>query len=83
MDTSYDENLSENVFFKTLQQEYQPIYERSISEGWIICVPRLGSFTKATLTEEDFLGHILIPDDELPGMRNQNFFYIYFFFTYK
>ncbi|XP_014217505.1 ankyrin repeat domain-containing protein 27-like isoform X2 [Copidosoma floridanum] len=68
MDTySYDEDLSQSAFFQQLQQEYQPIYQRAIREGWVICVPRCSTFAKAALTEEDFLGHILIPDDEVPG----------------
>lgn len=67
MESNYDENLSQNAFFQTLQEEHQQILERAIAEGWIICVPRCGTFTKGALTEEDFLGHILIRDDELPG----------------
>ncbi|XP_023314366.1 ankyrin repeat domain-containing protein 27-like isoform X1 [Trichogramma pretiosum] len=67
MDSNYDEDLSENAFYRTLQQEYQPIFDRAIREGWTICVPRSGTFTKDALTEEDFLGHILVPDDELPA----------------
>ncbi|KAJ8682777.1 hypothetical protein QAD02_018569 [Eretmocerus hayati] len=67
MEAGYDEDVSQNAFFQTLQQEHQPIFDRAIAEGWIICIPRCGSFTKGALTEEDILGHILIPDDELPG----------------
>ncbi|OXU30741.1 hypothetical protein TSAR_001901 [Trichomalopsis sarcophagae] len=67
MEFNYDEDLSQNSFFQTLQEDYQPIFNRAIGEGWIICVPRCGTFTKGALTKEDFLGHILIPNDELPG----------------
>lgn len=79
METGYDEDLSENTFFQALQHEHRPIFDRAIGEGWIICVPRCGTFIKSALTEEDFLDHILIPDDELPG---KSFFYKVFFFFY-
>lgn len=75
METGYDEDLSENTFFQALQQEHRPIFDRAVGEGWIICVPRCGTYIKSALTEEDFLDHILIPDDELPGRKLQkNFF---------
>ncbi|XP_043465025.1 ankyrin repeat domain-containing protein 27-like [Leptopilina heterotoma] len=67
MEANYDENLSENPFFQELQTEHRSTFEKAINEGWIICVPRCGSFTRGSLLEDDFLSHILIPNEEKPG----------------
>lgn len=63
MEANYDENLSENPFFQELQTEHRSTFEKAINEGWIICVPRCGSFTRGSLLEDDFLSHILIPNE--------------------
>ncbi|XP_011496712.1 PREDICTED: ankyrin repeat domain-containing protein 27-like [Ceratosolen solmsi marchali] len=69
METNYDEDLSQNAFFQTLQQEHQTVFDRAIGEGWIICIPRCGTFSEDALTEKDFLSHILVPDDEEPATQ--------------
>ncbi|BET00137.1 Vacuolar sorting protein 9 (VPS9) domain [Nesidiocoris tenuis] len=66
MESNYDEDLSDNVFFQVLQNEFGALFERATLEGWIICVPRAGSMPKYALTTNDFFSHILIPNDELP-----------------
>ncbi|XP_046408906.1 ankyrin repeat domain-containing protein 27-like [Ischnura elegans] len=66
MECNYDEDLNENLFFRTLQNENEELFHKSTSEGWVICVPRAGSFPSNTLTHDDFFSHILIPSDELP-----------------
>ncbi|KAL1131176.1 hypothetical protein AAG570_012412 [Ranatra chinensis] len=66
MESSYDEDLSENIFFQVLQNENRELFEKATSEGWVICVPMAGSIPKYALTHKDFLSHILIPSDELP-----------------
>uniref|UniRef100_A0A146LTI8 Ankyrin repeat domain-containing protein 27 n=1 Tax=Lygus hesperus TaxID=30085 RepID=A0A146LTI8_LYGHE len=66
MESNYDEDLSENVFFHELQSEFYELFEKATLEGWIICVPRAGSMPKYALTANDFFSHILIPNDELP-----------------
>lgn len=65
MESNYDENLNDNIFFQQLQSEYSKVFEKSINEGWVICVPRSGTFSRGSLLEDDFLGHILVPSDEL------------------
>lgn len=67
MESNYDEDLNENVFFQQLQREYPSVIEKAVNEGWLICVPRSGSFSRGSLLENDFLGHILVPSDELPA----------------
>lgn len=66
MESDYDEDLSDNVFFRVLQSENSELFERATAEGWIICVPRAGALPKYALTQDDFFSHVLIPSDELP-----------------
>ena len=64
---SYDEDLSQNGFFRKLQTEHKILIETAPLENWIVCVPRTGQITKDQLTNTDFLlAHILIPHDEVP-----------------
>lgn len=65
MDAKYDEDIAENPLFKELQTEHSDLLARCIQEGWIICIPRLGTLDKCN-TVDDILSHILIPNDELP-----------------
>ena len=64
MEASYDEDLSENKFLQVLRQDYASIFDQAVLQGWIVCVPRAGSFAKSALVENDFLGHILVPGDK-------------------
>lgn len=66
IDSRYDEDLSENSFFKDLKTEYSDLIDRATREDWIVCVPRADSFQRSSLTQDDFLTHILVPNDELP-----------------
>lgn len=66
MESTYDEDLSENIFFKALKTEHSELFEKATQEGWIICIPRVCSLPKYALTYEDFFNHILIPSEELP-----------------
>lgn len=66
MESTYDEDLDENMFFQLLKNEYSELFHKATLEGWIICVPRAGSMPKYSLTYNDFFSHILIPSDELP-----------------
>ncbi|ROT78022.1 Ankyrin repeat domain-containing protein 27 [Penaeus vannamei] len=62
----YDEDLNENSFFQVLRGEYVEVFERAVEAGWILCVPRAGALPKYALAQDDILGHILVPSDELP-----------------
>lgn len=65
--TQYDEDLSQNKFFQTLQNEHKILIETAPLENWIICVPRSATIKQESLTDTDFLlAHILIPHDEVP-----------------
>ncbi|XP_077294892.1 ankyrin repeat domain-containing protein 27-like [Arctopsyche grandis] len=66
MNAAYDEDISKNAFLIELQSEQPDILHNCISNGWILCVPRIGSLDGFVFTLNDFLSHILVPDDELP-----------------
>ncbi|KAF7402567.1 hypothetical protein HZH66_004834 [Vespula vulgaris] len=44
---------------------YEPTLRLAAHEGWIVCVPRRGTFTKNVLYKEDVEEHILIPDYDM------------------
>ena len=44
---SYDEDLSENDFFITIQNyEDGEIFRKVVNEGWLICVPKKAALSK-------------------------------------
>ncbi|KAK9500655.1 hypothetical protein O3M35_001882 [Rhynocoris fuscipes] len=66
MESNYDEDLSENVFFKVLQRDHVDLFKKATENKWIICVPRMGSMPSYSLKSDDFLSHILVPSKEFP-----------------
>lgn len=69
MNTEYDEDLSENRFLQELRNEYEATLQRVIQEGWIVCVPRFGSFSSRELREDEINAHILIPKQDFSATR--------------
>lgn len=73
MHIQYDEDLSQNSFFKKLQTEHKIILDTAPLENWIICIPRTATIRPEDLTNPNFLlAHILIPNDELPSTHYTN-----------
>lgn len=69
----YDENLSNNLFFKHLQSEHKLILETAPLENWIVCIPRKATIQDSHLENSTFLlAHILIPNDDLPETHFTN-----------
>lgn len=71
----YDENLSNNEFFKKLQSEHKIIIDTAPLENCIVCIPRSTTLhhQKENLADPNFiLAHILIPNDELPKTHFTN-----------
>ncbi|XP_043491144.1 ankyrin repeat domain-containing protein 27-like isoform X1 [Polistes fuscatus] len=66
MEVNYDEDVSQNPFLEKLRNYYEPTLRLAAHEGWIVCVPRCGTFTKDNLYKEDVEEHILIPDYNMP-----------------
>lgn len=68
MQIQYDEDLSQNSFFKKLQTEHKIILDTAPLENWIICIPRTATIKPDNLIDPNFLlSHILIPNEELPS----------------
>lgn len=61
--SQYDENLSENAFYKEISTQHSDILTKTSEEGWIITVPRQGSWDINELNFETILDHILIHDE--------------------
>lgn len=62
MHAGYDEDLSENRFLRELRDEHEATFKRAVREGWIVCVPRSGSFVSRSLEEDEVNAHILVPE---------------------
>ncbi|XP_020291614.1 ankyrin repeat domain-containing protein 27-like isoform X2 [Pseudomyrmex gracilis] len=65
MNAEYDEDLTENHFLQELKNKHESTLERVIQEGWIVCVPRNGSFVARELQNDEVNAHILIPRRDL------------------
>ncbi|XP_050431900.1 ankyrin repeat domain-containing protein 27-like [Adelges cooleyi] len=61
MDHSYDEDVTLNQFLVCLCKSSVNTFYQAVDNGWLICVPRDGSFSKNTFTVKDFNDHILTP----------------------
>lgn len=61
MDHSYDEDVLFNQFLMSLCKSFTEIFYKAVENGWPICVPRYGSFSKNKYSEKDFNDHILVP----------------------
>uniref|UniRef100_A0A182QS00 VPS9 domain-containing protein n=1 Tax=Anopheles farauti TaxID=69004 RepID=A0A182QS00_9DIPT len=73
---NYDEDISANGYYQRLLSDHYSILETATVEGWIVCVPRFGSFSDQCLVDQEFaLAHILVPNEELPETHffNLNF----------
>jgi len=58
---SYDEDLTENPFFRSLLSSHPDLFSECVSKKWILCVPRRDSLPKYAFNYEDFNHHILKP----------------------
>uniref|UniRef100_A0A1I8IXX6 VPS9 domain-containing protein n=1 Tax=Macrostomum lignano TaxID=282301 RepID=A0A1I8IXX6_9PLAT len=72
----YDEDLSENPFFQRLKTEAASIYNSAAAKGWLVAVPRLGSYAEDSPPDEsEFLSHVLVAvsadDGSYKTLKNQ------------
>lgn len=61
MDHCYDEDVLFNHFLISLCKSSAETFYKAVENGWPICVPREGSFSKTNYSEKDFSDHILTP----------------------
>lgn len=58
----YDEDLDNNLFLQSLQNDYCSILKRASQESWLICIPRQATIVHSTVfTQMDIMKHILVP----------------------
>ncbi|KAK6624058.1 hypothetical protein RUM44_010916 [Polyplax serrata] len=69
---NYDENLMDNIFFQTLQKEFKEVLVKAVEHNYIICVPKRDSIARYLMELENFLTHILVPTEEVPGGHFSN-----------
>ncbi|KAF5277672.1 hypothetical protein FQA39_LY18441 [Lamprigera yunnana] len=62
----YDECLVENPFFRIIQENHGDLIQKATEEAWIVCIPRVGTIEPNSITEEDILENVLVPNPELP-----------------
>lgn len=76
MNFQYDENLSQNKFFKQLRLDHPILLnETAPLENWTICIPRSGNIHHEKLKEPEYLlAHILIENENAKIDRSDTFF---------
>ncbi|XP_067934302.1 ankyrin repeat domain-containing protein 27-like isoform X2 [Watersipora subatra] len=65
MSQLYDEDLFENKFFQQFCDMCPTLFNTVVQNGWLICIPKVGTFEGHTLTELDCMSHVLIAVDSL------------------
>ena len=69
---NYDEDISENPFFRFLCEEHRQFYEVASESRWIVCVPRKASLPLEALhifDDQDVAAYILVPQDDEGKIR--------------
>lgn len=61
MDNCYDEDVLFNQFLMSFCKSSADTFYKAVENGWPLCVPREGSFSKENYSEKDFYDHVLIP----------------------
>jgi hypothetical protein len=67
----YDEDLETNPFFVAIRRDYPDLFQQSLSEGFLIAVPRRGSVVAGSTTfdRDVVLRHILVANDDFDLTR--------------
>ncbi|XP_066140204.1 ankyrin repeat domain-containing protein 27-like [Euwallacea fornicatus] len=62
--SQYDEDLSQNDFFKHIKTNHEDILKKASDEHWIICIPRRGSLSNGQFSMDLILDHVLVPSSD-------------------
>ena len=67
----YDEDLETNPFFVAIRRDFPDLFQQSLSEGFLIAVPRRGSVVAGSTTfdRDVVLRHILVANDDFDLTR--------------
>eukprot|EP00794_Sanderia_malayensis_P018918 gene18918-20822_t len=66
----YDEDVTENPFYKALLSKAKPLYNTATDNRWMICIPRKGTTTRTHYVTSQFETHILKP---IEGDENNHY----------
>lgn len=64
MNSDYDENLRENIFFMEILQHHSDIIKKAAKENWKICIPRTGTIESNEINIKIILDQVLIPQED-------------------
>ncbi|KAI0217606.1 Ankyrin repeat domain-containing protein 27 [Lamellibrachia satsuma] len=62
----YDEDLSENKFFRSLADKFPNLFDVATCNRCTICVPCMGSLVGYNFSKENIDSHVLVPVEEKP-----------------
>ncbi|KAK2175884.1 hypothetical protein NP493_697g01034 [Ridgeia piscesae] len=62
----YDEDLSENKFFRSLADKFPNLFDVATCNRCTICVPCVGSLLGFKFSKENIDSHVLVPVEEKP-----------------
>eukprot|EP00051_Salpingoeca_urceolata_P018786 m.266864 g.266864 ORF g.266864 m.266864 type:complete len:507 (-) comp19280_c2_seq7:3351-4871(-) len=71
LEETYDEDLTDNVFFKMLTTKYKRLYNKAATSRYVICVPRAPSIG-GVFSRDDVEAHILMPTAEPAVFKTAN-----------
>ena len=60
------EDISRNVFYLTLREEHNDVWQRAIKNGWFVCIPQKSSL-RGIISRKEFENHVLQPSKSFPG----------------
>ena len=70
--SDYDEELENNPFFVSIRRDFSDLFQQSLSEGYVLAIPRRGFFDGITTFERDEVTrHILVASDDFVLSRFQ------------
>ncbi|XP_044759571.1 ankyrin repeat domain-containing protein 27-like [Coccinella septempunctata] len=64
MNSDYDENLRENIFFMEILEHHSDIIKKAAKEHWIICIPRSGTLESTEIDIDVILDQVLVPEED-------------------
>ncbi|XP_065178803.1 ankyrin repeat domain-containing protein 27-like [Sycon ciliatum] len=71
--TSYDEDILDNPFYQALSGKFSELYDVATNNGWMVCIPRLGSAARLSYSRKDFENHLLVPATECDDDGKRHF----------
>lgn len=64
MDSDYDENLRENIFFIEILKKHLDLIKKAAKDNWIICIPRSGTIESSEIDINTILDQVLVPHED-------------------